>query len=81
MVKLASGEIPVGVANRLIIESAGKFQTDRSKAHANAVQVDEARRQRASEAMLRAGTQLLASQNTTTTNCTWFGNTLNCTSR
>jgi hypothetical protein len=81
--KLASGEIPVGLANRLSIESHGKFQTDLSRGHAQAVAVDEAQRQRASEAMLQAGTQILAAQSqshVTTTNCSWMGNTLNCTS-
>jgi hypothetical protein len=82
--KLASGEIPVGLANRLSIESKGKFQTDVSRGHAQAVAVDEARQQRASEAMLQAGTQIYAaSQNqnrVTTTNCSWMGNMLNCTS-
>jgi hypothetical protein len=79
--KLASGEIPVGLANKLSIESAGKFQTDVSKGHADAVRVEEAQQQRAAEAMMQAGAQLAASQpRTTTTNCTWLGNTLNCTS-
>jgi hypothetical protein len=79
--KLASGEISVGLANKLSIESAGKFQTDASKGHADAVRVEEAQQQRAAEAMMQAGAQLAASQpRTTTTNCTWLGNTLNCTS-
>jgi len=81
--KLASGEISVGLANKLAIESKGKFQTDVSRGHAQAVAVDEAQRQRASEAMLQAGTQILAAQSqnrVTTTNCSWMGNTLNCTS-
>ena len=81
--KLATGEIAVGVANRLIIQSVGKFQTDVSKGHAQAVSIEEERRQRASEAMLQAGAQMLASQPSTqmtTTNCMWLGNNLNCTS-
>jgi hypothetical protein len=81
--KLASGEISAGLANKLTIESAGKFQTDVSRGHANAVAVDEAQRQRAYEAMLQAGTQILAAQSqsrVTTTNCSWMGNSLNCTS-
>jgi hypothetical protein len=32
--KLASAELPVGLANKLSIESQGKFQTDISKGHA-----------------------------------------------
>ena len=81
--KLASGELSVGLANRLTIESNGKFQTDVSAGHAQAVAVDEVRQQRASEAMLQAGSQILAAQSqsrVTTTNCSWLGNTLNCTS-
>jgi hypothetical protein len=39
--KLASGELPVGLANKLAIESNGQFQTDVSKDHADAVQADE----------------------------------------
>lgn len=81
--KLASGEIPVGLANRLSIESKGKFLTDVSSGHAQAVAVDEARQQRAAEALLQAATQIIVSQNqnrVTTTNCSWMGNTLNCTS-
>lgn len=79
--RLASGEIPVGVANKLSIESSGKFQLDASRGHADAVRVEEAQRQRAAEALMQAGAQVAASQpKMTTTNCTWLGNTLNCTS-
>lgn len=81
--KLASGELPVGTANKLAIESQGKFQADASRGHADAVQVAEVQRQQAAEAMMQAGGQLAASQprpHMTTTNCTWLGNTLNCTS-
>ena len=71
--KLASGEISVGLANRLAIESHGKL-LDGSKGHADVV---------AAEAMVRA--QTLASQPTpqmtmTRTNCSWLGNTLSCRS-
>jgi hypothetical protein len=38
--KLASGEIPVGLANKLLIECRGKFQVDVSKGHANAVRLE-----------------------------------------
>ena len=79
--RLASGELPVGIANKLAIESNGKFQIDASRGHADAVRVEEAQRQRAAEAMMQAGAQIAASQpKMTTTNCTWLGNTLNCTS-
>ena len=79
--KLASGEMAVGVANQLTIESTGKFQVDVSKGHADAVQIADAQRQLAAEAMMRTGQQLLASQQVTTTNCTWLVNNLNCTTR
>jgi hypothetical protein len=80
--KLASGEISVGLANRLAIESQGKFQTDVSRGHAQAVALAEIQQQRASEALLQASSQIAAqSQNrVTTTNCLWMGNMLNCTS-
>ena len=52
--KLASGEIPVGLANKLYIESRGKLQVDVSKGHADAVRLEEAQRQLAAEAMLQA---------------------------
>jgi hypothetical protein len=80
--KLASGEIPVGLANKLSIESRGKFQVDVSKGHADAVRQEEAQRQLAAEALLQASAQI-ASQSQphmTTTNCMWVGNSLNCTS-
>jgi hypothetical protein len=91
--KLASGELPVGAANKLAIESNGQFQSDVSRAHANAVAADEAARQRAAELLIQSGAlrqpqvqpqpQVFTPQpppRMTTTNCTWLGNTLNCTS-
>ena len=79
--KLASGEIPVGLANRLIIENRGKYQVDLARAHAEAVSIEEARRQRTSEALIQAGTQMMATSSqshVSTTNCSWVGNNLNC---
>jgi hypothetical protein len=81
--KLASGEITVGLANKLSIDIVGKFQTDVSKGHAEAVREDDARRQAAAQTMLQASAQILASQSRpqlTTTNCFWVGNNLNCSS-
>jgi len=81
--KLASSEISVGLANKLLIESRGKFQVDVSRGHAEAVRVEEAQRQQAAEAMLQASNQMMAAQSqnrTTTTNCSWLGNSLHCTS-
>jgi hypothetical protein len=77
--RLAGGEIPVGLANKLSIESNGKFQLDASKVHADAVKVEAAQRQRAAEAMLQTAPQIMASQaKISTTNCAWLGNTLSC---
>jgi hypothetical protein len=71
----------VGLANKLAIESNGKFQVDVSRGHADAVRIEEAQRQRAAEALLQASSQIAASQpRMTTTNCMWMGNMLNCTS-
>jgi hypothetical protein len=83
--KLETGEIPVGLANRLSIESYGQFQTEVSRAHANAVQMEEVQRQQTAQAMLQASAQMLAAQpkspQITDTNCMWLGNMLNCTTR
>lgn len=82
-IKLASGELPAGVANKLTIESTGKFQADVSQGHAEAVRIEEIQRQQAAQAMLQASAAMMASQprpTTTTTNCNWLGNQLNCTS-
>jgi hypothetical protein len=81
--KLASGEIPVGLANKLTIEIFGQFQTDVSKGHADAVREEDGRRQRTAEVLLQSSAQILASQprtQLTTTNCSWLGNNLNCSS-
>src|SRR5262249_6182123 len=87
--KLASGELPVGVANKLYIQSYGQFQADLARGHADAVSADEIQRQRLAEAMIQSGALKTATQpqlqmppapRVTTTNCTWLGNNLNCTS-
>jgi hypothetical protein len=75
--KLGSGEMPVGLANKLSIESNGQFQAAVSKDHADAIGAEEAQQQRAAQAMLQAS----ASQSRVKRpNCTWAGNNLNCTS-
>jgi hypothetical protein len=79
--KLVSDDIPVGVANRLYIESYDKFRSDVARGHAQAVSEAEIRQQQAANAMLQASATLLASQprpQVTTTNCSWMGNNLNC---
>jgi hypothetical protein len=58
--KLASGEIPVGLANKLTIESNGKFQADVSRRHPDAVPIDEAQQQQAAEALVQASAQITA---------------------
>lgn len=81
--KVGSGQIPVGVANKLAIESNGKFQADLMRGHADAVIVEEWWRQRTAETLLHQSAKKLATQRrqrTTTPNCTWQGNTLDCTS-
>jgi hypothetical protein len=79
--KLASGEVPVGLANRLTIESNGKFQADVSRRHPDAISVDEAQQQQSAEALMQASAQITASQpqsRLTATSCRWVANTLSC---
>jgi hypothetical protein len=80
--KLASGELPVGLANKLTIESNGKFQADVSRRYPDAVPVDEAQQQQAAEALMQASAQITAPQpqsRLTLINCRWVANTLSCT--
>ena len=80
--KLASGELPVGLANKLAIESNGKFQADLTRRHPDAVPVDEAQQQQAAEALVQASAQIAAPEpnsRLTAINCRWVANTLSCT--
>ena len=80
--KLASGELPIGLANRLSVESNGKFQADLSRSHPDAVPVDEAQQQQADEALKQASGQITAPKpqsRLTSINCRWVANTLSCT--
>jgi len=83
--KLAGGEITAGMANRLTIESRGKFQTEALRGNPEAVRPEAVQQQKTAEAMLQATPQVAAAQprqarqRLTTTNCAWFGNELNCT--
>jgi hypothetical protein len=80
--KLASGDLPVGLANKLTIESNGKFQVDISRNHPDAVTVDEAQQQQAAEALMQASAQITAPQpqsRLTSMNCRWITNALSCT--
>ena len=76
--KLESGEIAVGLANRLMIESNGKFLDDVSKGHPDAVRSEEIQRQRTAEALLQASRAALPPPTTAAMNCSWFDNALNC---
>ncbi len=83
--KLASGEITPGMANRLTIESRGKFQTEALRGNPEAVRPEAVQQQKTAEAMLQATPHIAAAQprqarqRVTTTNCAWFDNELNCT--
>jgi hypothetical protein len=77
--KLVSGELPIGLANKLTIESNGKFQADLSRRHPDAVPVDEAQQQQAAEALLQAGAQITAPDSLSrlsAIDCRWVANTL-----
>jgi hypothetical protein len=79
--KLVSGELPIGLANKLTIESNGKFQADLSRRHPDAVPVDEAQQQQAAEALLQAGAQITAPDSLSrlsAIDCRWVANTLSC---
>jgi hypothetical protein len=80
--KLASGDLPIGLANKLTIESNGKFQADLSRRHPDAVPVDEVQQQQAAEALVQASAQSPAPEprsRLTAMNCRWVANTLSCT--
>jgi hypothetical protein len=86
--KLSSGEIPVGLANKLSIESDRKLREELSSGHLEVghiegVRTDQARREQATDAVLAQSNQIAAAQPTPrmpTTYCSWLGNTLNCAS-
>ena len=80
--KLVSGELPVGLANKLTIESNGKFQADVLRGHPDAVPVDDVQQQQAAEALVQASAQTPAPEpqsRLTAMNCRWVANTLSCT--
>jgi len=87
--KLATGEIPVGMANKLSIESDRKLETAlpsgrlNDDGHAAGVRAEDAKREQATEALLEQSRQIAAAQpepRMPTTYCNWLGNTLNCAS-
>jgi len=78
--KLASGELPVGVANKLAIDSwdEAKLQGAKGAADENRFQQIQATQRAAAAAQVSAA--YVANQpRMTTTNCTWMGNSINCT--
>jgi hypothetical protein len=80
--RLASGEMPVGVANKLYMESTDQFQTETSQGRAEEVRFQQVQSQRAAEALVQANATIMANQprmTTTTNNCMWSGNMINCT--
>jgi hypothetical protein len=86
--KLTSGALPVGLANKLSIEIDRKLQVDLSSAYydnvgrVDGIRIAEAKRERATDALLEQSDQIAASQpqpRSPATNCAWSGNTLNCT--
>jgi hypothetical protein len=89
--KLSSGELPVGLANKLSIESDRMLELDLASGpidgvvdHATAgVRTDQARRERNADAVVEQSNRIVASQTSPrlpTTYCGWLGNTLNCAS-
>jgi hypothetical protein len=78
--KLASGEMPVGVANKLIIESNDQFKVEQSRGQADETRFRQVQAERFSEAAMAANATIAANRpRMTTTNCTWMGNSINCT--
>lgn len=81
--RLANGLIPVGLANRLSIESDRKLLIDLSNGHADTLGPQEAARQRETDELLEASDRLTAEaqakSKTPMPTCTWLGNSLYCT--
>jgi hypothetical protein len=78
--KLASGELPVGVANKLSIDSWNELKVEGSKGQADEVRFQQAQAAQRAAAAAQASAAMAASQpRMTTTNCTWIGNSISCT--
>ena len=60
--RLINNDLPVGLANRLTIESVGKFQADMLRDHPRAVPRQEIVRQQAAEEMLKEAGPFVAVQ-------------------
>lgn len=79
--KLANGQLPVGLANRLTIESDRKLMLDLANGQVQGIRPEEAKRQQATDSIIEAANRIIASQPNsalTATTCTWLGNTLYC---
>jgi hypothetical protein len=78
--KLASGELPVGVANKLNIESTDQFQTEAARGQADETRLQQVQGERRTEAAMQASAAMAANQpRMTSQHCTWMGNSINCT--
>lgn len=97
--KLVNDDLPVGLANKLFIESTGKFQADMLRANPRSLPPEQIARQQSAEAMIsttaaemaaaqaaenkhKRGKQRQAKRTAPAPappNCTWVGNTLECT--
>jgi len=87
--KLSTGELQVGLANKLSIESDRKLELDLASGpidgsgHPAGVRIEQAKRERNTDALLEQSNQIVASQTPPrlpSTYCGWLGNTLNCAS-
>jgi hypothetical protein len=90
--KLETGELNVGAANRLLIESNGKFQADVARDHLRPLPAPAIEAQKNAEKMVavadqaqaaqqpsaRSSKQRQAEQRSATPGCTWAGDSLNC---
>jgi hypothetical protein len=91
--KLETGELNVGAANRLLIESNGKFQADMARDHLRPLPPAAIEAQKNAEKMVAAAGQAQAAQQpparsskprqaeqrSATPACAWAGDALNCT--
>src|SRR5262249_37616826 len=78
--KLASGELPVGVANKLSIDSQDQLKVESSRGQADEVRFQQTQATQLAAAAAQVSAAYAASQpRMTTTNCTWIGNSINCT--
>jgi hypothetical protein len=78
--KLASGELPVGVANKLSIDSQNELKVESAKGAADETRFQQVQATQRAAAAAQVSAAYAANQpRMTTTNCTWMGNSINCT--